>query len=296
MSTVRDIPLIGLIVRPHPNLTESWPGYLARLAFMNEIPGIGKLARVLGTTEKSLLYGSLSADAEGFCRFHVQDHAGHRWPRNARSHHMRICPSCAAAGRMVVQAIWDRPLAVHCPVHQCFLVSHCPQCSRPLSHLRTKANECECGLSFRQFDIESVSPWVDRMNMGYRDTIPSEASWQCAPSTASERSLASLLSDFARSHNTGVWQASRGTKTIAMLARDSFDALQELFERCATGASAEFLEWYVTRPTSVVSSSCKAFRIREFSVLRERLLTLRSIPILDRNNDVFHDTRAIRAT
>ncbi len=76
------------------------------------------------------------------------DHLNYRCPR--------VCSGCLRVD-CVWWAVWDLALVSACPMHGCFLIDHCPACSRPLSWNRKSVHECRCGFDLRSSHLLSAN-------------------------------------------------------------------------------------------------------------------------------------------
>lgn len=65
-----------------------------------------------------------------------------------RAHSARVCPQCIEEmTNKHFLATWDRAFQFTCHKHEILLVDRCPQCARPMSHLRRRLLACDCGAS-----------------------------------------------------------------------------------------------------------------------------------------------------
>lgn len=71
----------------------------------------------------------------------------------------RICPKCLSETAFLRKS-WDLSLLVACPVHQCYLVDHCPSCKMPIPWLRAEVAYCGCGFDLRSTTTMTVESSV----------------------------------------------------------------------------------------------------------------------------------------
>jgi hypothetical protein len=119
-------------------------------------PGVAieKLARITNWPQEKLDLIAYSAPAgqPRWCRL-----LGHPvLPQDLNLAHPRFCPQCVRE-KGFLEAHWDLTLMVACPVHQCLLVSSCPECGRRLRWFRRGLLECECGGDLSVCDLPSIS-------------------------------------------------------------------------------------------------------------------------------------------
>jgi hypothetical protein len=146
-----------LLVRRRWLESESWPGYLLRLAEANGLAGIGALARLAGTTKGRILVGeprhilaALGVEHDGVPHIGAREDLvprGASMMRQAkRSFNTAVCPACLRTDLVpVIRARWEFPMEVACHVHHVTLATRCPGCDRPLRVDRPQLLQCPCG-------------------------------------------------------------------------------------------------------------------------------------------------------
>lgn len=147
-----------MLIRPQPEAGESWPGYLLRLATLNHLDqGSAHFGRLLNVSPGTLIASEPSMVLSKLGLAPNQPEAG-QFPKQGtgtlplrnslRAHSARICPQCIEEmTNKHLLATWDRAFQFICHKHEILLVDRCPQCSRPMSHLRRKLLACDCGAS-----------------------------------------------------------------------------------------------------------------------------------------------------
>ncbi|MGG1515470.1 TniQ family protein [Paenibacillus oryzisoli] len=69
----------------------------------------------------------------------------------------KICPKCFA-DNPYGRKDWDILLNTICPVHQCLLLDHCPECKILISWYRKSMDKCRCGFNF----CRAITPTVNK--------------------------------------------------------------------------------------------------------------------------------------
>lgn len=147
-----------MLIRPQSEDGESWPGYLLRVASLNHLSqGSAHFGRLLNVSPVALIASAPSMVLGKLGLAPNQPEAGQFAKqgtgilplRNSlRAHSARICPQCLEEmTNKHLLATWDRAFQFTCHKHEILLVDRCPQCSRPMSHLRRKLLACDCGAS-----------------------------------------------------------------------------------------------------------------------------------------------------
>lgn len=169
-----------LLVRtPPPGATESLFGYVLRVSeangydspwhvmhhagmdqseMFNTVFPIEKLAQILGMPPDTLVpiaYSHRKPDSARDYRLLGHSFGGALACAPFRHRRPAFCPSCVAA-RGFVDAFWDLRVAVACPVHRCYAVSHCCACKRAISDFRPGLLVCKCGASLATPRSEEV--------------------------------------------------------------------------------------------------------------------------------------------
>lgn len=170
-----------LLFTEEPYFDESFIGYIARLADLNEIPDInwilklvkpGKfnkydykysfdfridvsiLSKITGVDESKLL-NLLYLNVNGQIRYREENltifNQSIRHDLICREN-PKICPRCLAQENYC-RKIWEFAFVTTCPIHQCLLLDYCPKCLKKISWARPKTNLCHCGFDFRKTEI-----------------------------------------------------------------------------------------------------------------------------------------------
>lgn len=67
-----------------------------------------------------------------------------------------FCPACVLE-KGFIEAHWDIRLVTCCSHHQCALLSHCPNCLKPISWFRPGLLTCTCGAEWRSVSLNTAS-------------------------------------------------------------------------------------------------------------------------------------------
>jgi hypothetical protein len=170
-STVSTGPLV---VRPLWRTSESWPGYLLRLANANGYDGVFPLARRSGTSVGSLF--SEKHD-ETLRRFGMPGSSvgapsvlSAILPRVGRPHgagpqtRSRLCPTCVGTCTSPhVPATWESPMAFVCTIHETMLHDRCTNCRARIDYTRDNLIECNCGSAYGRMTTAPAPSWYSNL-------------------------------------------------------------------------------------------------------------------------------------
>jgi len=154
-----------LVVTPKPMPSESYKGYILRVAEANGYRSIHGMLRHAGMTENEIrsaapppdkLKPLLGSDLPEFdflsektkhSRYQVL--SGHRIPTlHLRSKHTRVCPCCIAETGYI-SSFTELKYAVVCPTHKVETIDQCPSCGKSLDVFRPGLTKCQCGYDFK---------------------------------------------------------------------------------------------------------------------------------------------------
>jgi sulfur transfer complex TusBCD TusB component (DsrH family) len=156
-----------MLVRPTPFLGESWPGYLLRLAQINQLGGIQVLGKMIGLSPSELVASKPATVLQNFniqVPTDVENSLG--LPLKGKLHlamygrtlKARICPQCARSAELFfIPASWDLPFSQICLLHRSALLEMCPECSTQISYLRPSLGHCGCGFKFAQSSTKRLT-------------------------------------------------------------------------------------------------------------------------------------------
>ncbi|MFV1849665.1 MAG: helix-turn-helix domain-containing protein [Porticoccaceae bacterium] len=164
---------ISLLVRPKPEPSESFRGFLLRVSSANGYHNTGWMLRSLGITPRAVLPKedverlAQAIDVPQRALFERQNKIVEpRWTRVG--HHdvhictierrsFRCCPQCMQDNPHH-QVLWDlKPLTV-CPKHRTYLIERCTECARRISWGRESLTHCDCGKDLRTLKSRSAPP------------------------------------------------------------------------------------------------------------------------------------------
>ena len=177
-AEMRPVRIFDRLVRtPHPNRTESLLGYMLRVSAENGYRTPHFIWALAGIhTSKARFAGCPIDGLERIMGFEAAFLGGHTYrlridsrPASGRpkgkpfkildhilgkgavtqSTQLRLgtpalCPQCVLEAGYI-DAFWDLSAAVACPVHECKVLSICPECKGPISWLRADLLQCSCG-------------------------------------------------------------------------------------------------------------------------------------------------------
>jgi hypothetical protein len=276
----RLVSLEGLLMRPRPELGESWPGYLCRLADRNALPGVAGLVRVLNVSKGALLCGQLASEQTDFA-LDVPDPSKGALIATlvvGRSWRTRICPICVDGEDPIVQARWDGPLTLRCTQHRCMLIDRCDSCHTPIRHDRQTLDSCACGKRFRTMVPKVVPSWVTALESAYAEAISPNVGLVEASLIERQHFAARgawYFSQFGdRSGRIGQGRAS--AYFAMMVLSDDFDTLAKAFDQHEVGFSKAFEEWFEDASASESHHILVKWRLNEFEKIQRELDRLRS--------------------
>lgn len=154
-----------LVVTPKPMPSESYKGYILRLAEANGYRSIHGMLRHAGMTENEIRSAApppdklkllLGSDLREFdFLFEKTKHSryqvlsGHRIPTlYLRSKQTRVCPCCIAENGYI-SSFTELKYAVVCSAHKVETIDHCPSCGKGLDVFRPGLTKCQCGYDFK---------------------------------------------------------------------------------------------------------------------------------------------------
>lgn len=157
----------SLLLKPRWVEGESWPGYLLRLAEVNQLTsGLHSLANLTLHPTPEMLSSPptqvLWALGFGWLDVPCANSSPAGWHnlapfRAGRSRWTSFCPACfREAGGEYQLAIGDLPLQLSCPKHGCALVRNCPACREPITVSRFRVAQCDCGQLFSRVKSEPL--------------------------------------------------------------------------------------------------------------------------------------------
>lgn len=141
---------------------ESYCGFLHRLAARNMLPSLYSILKLIGTYPgvhrlDDAILRRLST-ASGFAPTVLEKylgagaHIGHsdvHWGLWCATPTSRICPQCFEEAPIHRQ-VWQHRFVDVCPVHECPIVSGCPDCGSSLWWWRPRLTECGNGHNLRR--------------------------------------------------------------------------------------------------------------------------------------------------
>lgn len=193
MNNANSETLKRLLFTEEPFVDESFIGYVMRLTEINDIPDPRWIMKVVGLHQRydyeykynsdlrvnveqlSMLTGVsktklkkvLYFDEDGLKR-HIKGalivFGRQLWHKFIVREIPKICPACLTE-QIYCRRIWELSPVTTCPVHQCFLVTHCRKCERPISWNRPKMHICRCGFDFRKDKTVSLNAKELRLNL-----------------------------------------------------------------------------------------------------------------------------------
>lgn len=162
-----------LVVTPKPMPSESYKGYILRVAEANGYRSIHGMLRHAGMTENEirsaapppdklkLLMGSdlrefdFLSEKTKHGRYQVL--SGRRIPSlYLRSKHTRVCPCCIAE-KGYISSFTELKYAVVCPEHKIETIEQCPSCHKGLDVFRPGLAKCQCGYDFKHPKAREVT-------------------------------------------------------------------------------------------------------------------------------------------
>lgn len=151
-----------LLVRPTPEIDESFLGYLLRVVQENGYDSISTLLKCLPSFEEGRLVPTLSQAncpevvaqlAFALCRTPAALEQL-LLPSSViptylqRTFRPQVCPLCLEEATYLRRA-WDSALVTCCQKHLILLIDHCTRCCAPLSWERRLVTRCKCGFDLR---------------------------------------------------------------------------------------------------------------------------------------------------
>lgn len=259
-----------LLLRPSPFSGESWPGYLLRLAEVNELRDIKDLCRRLAMPLNEVLCSKPQDVLEVIkreepyrkrglsntsCRLHL----------HGRTNYTRICPLCFDnPTEPFVRAAWDRAFVWSCKIHQVALLEKCTRCGAEITYARTSVAACECGCPFRAMDANSSPDWTNALLVAFgidREYAVNTATFE--PSSELEIKAMFVLKQMLRI--TRGWQ-----RRITNLRPSCFLSQDEAWE---------LLPWFENWPRGFISELNKGRRSGLVPVPGRRFGIARIFPI-----------------
>lgn len=246
--TKRLVSLEGLLMRPRPELGESWPGYLCRLADRNALAGVAGLVRVLKVSKGVLLCAQLASEPTEFA-LDVSDPSKGALIAAlvvGRSWRSRICPICVDNENPISLARWDEPLALRCVQHDCMLIDRCDRCNAIIRHDRPFLASCACGKRFRTMVAQDIPVWVKTMEKVYVEASGCEVGSE-VERVDNLKQVAAKAIKFLALFNTETMRPGKQRASdlaCAKLESGDFAAMAKLFEEDPVGLSPAFRTWF----------------------------------------------------
>lgn len=69
--------------------------------------------------------------------------------------HAKVCPRCLETVG-IHHKLWDIRIFLVCPIHNCFLVSSCSSCGKPIKQYRKKFYYCKCNKDLRTLKVKNA--------------------------------------------------------------------------------------------------------------------------------------------
>ena len=234
--------------RPVMLPTESWPAYLGRFSAENVLDGLPALAKCLRLTSIDLLC-SRPIQAGGVLGVQlIKSSTQKRWSHattNGRSWHARVCPMCFREPVKFGRALWDRPIQLRCPEHECLLIDRCSACQIDIRHDRRQFDQCDCRQAFAAMPVVAVPGWVIAMEVAFAEATSPRTQSPDEGSLPIERRAARALSYFARvKENPTRYRDCTSRDKLAMILSPEFDLLKQCFQDSRIGMPIEFSQQY----------------------------------------------------
>lgn len=234
--------------RPVMLLTESWPAYLGRFAAENVLNGLPALAKCLGLASIDLLCSRPTPSRGALAIRLIKSSTTKRWSHATtygRSWHARVCPLCFEERVKFGRALWDRPIQLRCPEHECLLIDRCSACQTDIRHDRRQFDQCECGQAFAKMPVVAVPGWVIAMEVAFAEATNPRMQNPDEGSLLIERKAARALSYFARvKENPTRYRDRMNRDKLAMILSPEFDLLKQCFQDSRIGMPIEFSGQY----------------------------------------------------
>lgn len=150
-----------LLIRPLPELNESWRGYILRLSERNYLNIPKQMLRITGIDEKVLRTTIPPLNSVATLTGHSEEVLRKIFPFTQETSHIlllgnkiqkeyfrinspKICPDCIRENKYI-SARWDIAEMNVCHVHKRRLISHCHECGKALTWYRKGILKCKNG-------------------------------------------------------------------------------------------------------------------------------------------------------
>jgi len=175
---------VRLLIRPKPEVDESFLGYILRLTEKNlyetpswilKMAGLGDkefrqnnslvfrphenldgLTQLVGVNVDGiaqLLYPPVAASDSTYLHYFF----GQPVPQDLiRLNRPKICPACLSESPYC-RRVWEFSAVTACPTHRRLLIDECPKCKRRISWSRKNVTVCPCNFDWREFPTPSVA-------------------------------------------------------------------------------------------------------------------------------------------
>jgi len=143
-NTSNSIVFERLLVRPKWQKNEGKLGYLKRVATENDLA--------------PLMLGEI--DFTGDADFHAHDSSLKILPMSSWNiRFSRFCPHCLGT-EPIWKCEWELLFFDACPIHRCWLIDTCPECSIQFTWKRKHLLTCDCGAQLKNMTVASCSPHI----------------------------------------------------------------------------------------------------------------------------------------
>ena len=162
-----------LVIRSDPQPTESFLGFLLRLATLNAQSGVVGILRRAQLTRRFDIprpnlshlstFSEVSVQALGRLGYWREGPAQHAFGRHRialgslSGHYARVCPDCVSDAGWCPN-LWDLRAYPACHRHGWELVHTCPACGLPLKWTRPAVHSCNCGFDLRESRPTPATP------------------------------------------------------------------------------------------------------------------------------------------
>ena len=173
-----------LLRRPRPFRDESLAGYIIRLAQSNYYPSPNWIFQMSSLKKRGIYANLFDLKKDDLQKLSLLSEIEEdilwsmAWTSHRPSHSIllnkikifgsfvpldtlskqkiKLCPICLRSAPYC-RSVWDLSLITTCPLHNCFLIDRCPQCSKKIIYLRPGVTRCKCGFDWRNYQPKTVS-------------------------------------------------------------------------------------------------------------------------------------------